>query len=111
MDCIFCRIIAGEIPSDTVYQDEAVVAFRDIHPQTPVHILIIPRSHVPSLARLTDSSIIARMVDVARQLASEEGVLESGYRLVINTGQEGGQAVPHLHMHLLGGRQVSDILG
>jgi histidine triad (HIT) family protein len=111
MDCIFCQIIAGKIPGQILYQDEEVIAFRDIKPEAPVHLLIIPRSHIPSVARLTDSTIVARMVDVANQLAKEEGISESGYRLVISCGKEGGQVVPHLHMHLLGGRRLLDTLG
>ncbi len=111
MECIFCQIVAGKIPSQTLYQDEGVIAFRDINPQAPVHVLIIPKSHIPSLAQLTESTTIANMVDVANRLAKEEGILEAGYRLVINCGREGGQAVPHLHMHLLGGRRMSDTLG
>ena len=113
MDCIFCQIVAGKIPSQTVYQDEEVIAFRDINPQAPVHVLIIPRQHIPSLAGLTqaDLPLIGRMVDVANQLAGEESISERGYRLAISCGEEGRQAVPHLHMHLLGGRQLSDTLG
>ena len=111
MDCIFCQIVAGKIPSQILYQDEEVVAFRDIEPQAPVHLLIVPKSHIPSLAQMAESTIVAHMVDVANQLAREEGVFESGYRLVINCGSEGGQAVPHLHMHLLGGRRLSDQMG
>ena len=107
-DCIFCQIIAGEIPTKFLYQDKEIVSFRDINPHAPVHLLIVPRQHIPSLPELTDSAIIARMVDVANQLAREEGVSESGYRLVINSGRDGGQVVPHLHMHLLGGRRLSD---
>ena len=111
MDCVFCNIVAGKIPSEIRYQDEEVISFRDIDPQAPVHLLIIPKSHIPSLAQLADSTIIARMVDVANRLAKEENILESGYRVVISSGREGGQGVPHLHMHLLGGRRLSDTLG
>jgi len=113
MDCIFCKIAAGEIPSDTLYHDDEVVAFRDISPQAPVHVLVIPRKHIESLVQLTgdESSPVAHMVDVANQLAREEGVAESGYRLVINCGEQGGQLVPHLHLHLLGGRGLSGELG
>ena len=113
MDCIFCKIAVGEIPSDTLYHDDEVVAFRDISPQAPVHVLVIPRKHVESLVQLTgdESSLVAHMVDVANQLAREEGVAESGYRLVINCGEQGGQLVPHLHLHLLGGRSLSGELG
>ena len=112
MDCVFCQIVAGKIPSDTLYQDEEVIAFRDIHPVAPTHVLIIPKRHVPSLANLTDAEtpLIGRMAKVANQLAREEGVLEKGYRLVISSGREGGQVVPHLHMHLLGGRMLGDKL-
>lgn len=113
MDCIFCQIAAGKIPSEMVYQDEAVIAFRDINPQAPVHLLIVPRQHIPALGHLAEPQlpIIQRMVSIANQLAGREGVFESGYRLVINCGKDGGQLVPHLHMHLLGGRRLSDTLG
>ena len=113
MDCIFCQIVAGKIPSDIVYQDEEVIAFRDIKPQAPVHLIIIPRRHIPSLAHLSeaDSFLVGHMIATANQLAKGEGVAQSGYRLVINCGKEGGQLVPHLHLHLLGGRRLSDQLG
>jgi len=113
MDCIFCQIVSGKLPSDTVYQDEEAIAFRDIKPQAPVHLIIIPRRHIPSLVHLSqaDSSLVGHMVDIANQLAKGEGVAESGYRLVMNCGEEGGQLVPHLHLHLLGGRRLSDELG
>ena len=112
-ECVFCKIVAGEIPADILYQDEALIAFRDINPLAPTHLLVIPREHVPSLAELseTESSLIGDMVKTANQLAKREGVAESGYRLVINCGTQGGQLVPHLHMHLLGGRQLADALG
>jgi len=113
MDCIFCQIVAGKIPSETLYQDEEVIAFRDINPQAPIHLLIIPRKHIPSLAHLSeaDSPLMAHMVSIANQLAKRESVFESGYRLVINCGKEGGQLVPHLHLHLLGGRYLSGTMG
>ena len=113
MDCIFCQIVAGKIPSEILYQDEKVIAFRDINPQAPIHLLIIPKRHIPSLTHLSeeDSPLIGHMVNAANQLAKKEGIAESGYRLVINCGKQGGQLVPHLHMHLLGGRRLSDILG
>ena len=113
MDCIFCQIADGKIPSDTVYQDKEIIAFRDINPQAPCHLLIIPRKHIPSLAQLSpaDSSLVENMVAVANQLAKKEGVAGSGYRLVINCGKQGGQAVPHLHLHLLGRRQLSGTMG
>ena len=113
MDCVFCKIAAGEIPADILYQDEEVIAFRDINPQSPTHLLIIPKKHIPSLTRLSEaeSPLIGGMVNTANQLAKREGIAESGYRLVINCGKQGGQLVPHLHMHLLGGRQLSNGLG
>ena len=106
MDCIFCKIVAGEIPSDILYQDEEVIAFHDINPIAPTHLLIVSKKHIPSILHLTDAEapLIGHMVKVANQLAREHGVAESGYRLVINCGKEGGQLVPHLHMHLLGGQ-------
>jgi histidine triad (HIT) family protein len=112
MDCVFCQIVAGKIPSETLYQDEEVIAFRDINPLTPTHVLIIPKRHIASLAQLTDDEmpLIGHMARVANQLAREEGVAESGYRLVVSSGEQGGQIVPHLHMHLLGGRRLSDRL-
>ncbi len=113
MDCVFCKIVAGEIPSEILYQDEKVIAFRDISPQAPTHLLIIPRKHIPSLAHLSEAEtpLIGHMTKVANQLARQEGVFESGYRLVINCGEQGGQIVPHLHMHLLGGRNLSGVMG
>ena len=113
MDCIFCQIVTGKMPSTTLYQDDEVMAFRDINPLAPTHVLIIPKRHIPSLAQLSDSEtlLIGHMARVANQLAREEGVSESGYRLVISSGGEGGQVVPHLHMHLLGGRALGMALG
>jgi histidine triad (HIT) family protein len=113
MDCIFCKIVAGEVPSDTLYQDDNVFVFRDINPQAPTHLIIIPKKHIPSLAHLSEeeSPLIGEMVNVANQLARKEGIAESGYRLAINCGEQGGQLVPHLHMHLLAGRQLSGTLG
>jgi len=112
-DCIFCRIIAGEIPAEILYQDAKVIAFRDINPQAPTHLLIIPRKHIPSLAHLSaaGASIVGHMTGVANRLAREQGVSESGYRLVINCGKQGGQVVPHLHLHVLGGRQLAPGMG
>jgi len=112
-DCIFCRIITGKIPSDIVYQDEEVVAFRDINPQAPVHLLVIPKKHIACLSDLEDEDtpLVGHMVGVANQLAKSEGISDTGYRLVINCGQQGGQLVPHLHMHILGGRQLLGHLG
>ncbi len=113
MDCIFCQIVAGKVPSDTLYQDEKVMAFRDIHPLAPSHVVIIPKKHISSLLQLSDADLplVADLVKVANQLAKREGIAGKGYRLVINCGREGTQFVPHLHMHLIGGRQLSGALG
>ena len=108
-DCVFCKIVTGKVPSKTVYQDEEILAFHDIHPMAPTHILIIPKKHISSLAELPDeeSCLIGDMAKVANRLAKEAGIAERGYRLVVSSGKEGGQVVPHLHMHLLGGRKLS----
>jgi len=113
MECIFCQIASGKIPSDIVYQDEEIIAFPDIKPLAPVHILVIPKRHISALDQLKEDElpIITRMIDIAKQLAKREGVAQSGYRLVINCGAEGGQVVPHLHLHLLGGRRLSGKVG
>jgi len=113
MDCIFCQIVAGKVPSEILYQDEEVIAFHDINPQAPTHLIIIPKRHIPSLAHLAEaeSPLIGHMVNIANQLAKGEGISESGYRLAISCGEQGGQEVPHLHMHLVGGRKLSDELG
>ena len=113
MDCIFCKIAAGEIPADILYTDEEVIAFRDINPQAPVHVVIIPDEHYTTLAELPEekSVLVGHMVHVANTLAVSEGISESGYRVVINCGQQGGQVVQHLHMHLIGGRQLAGNLG
>ena len=113
MDCIFCQIVAGKIPGDILYQDGEVIAFRDIKPVAPVHLLIIPKKHITSLTHLSDAEtpLVGHMARVANQLAREQGVAESGYRLVINCGEQGGQLVPHLHLHLIGGRQLSPKMG
>ena len=102
-NCIFCKIIAGKSPGTIVYDDEQVVAFLDIHPVAPVHILIVPRQHIPSINHLTDDHeiILGHLYTVAKQLAIENGVAESGYRLIINSGPDARQAVFHLHLHLL----------
>jgi histidine triad (HIT) family protein len=112
-ECIFCRIVAGEIPADIAYQDEDFLAFRDIMPKAPTHVLIIPRIHITSVAELTDGQqkLAGRLIVIARNLAKKEGIARKGYRLVINCGPEGGQVVPHLHLHLLGGRQMDARLG
>ncbi len=107
-DCIFCKIIAGEIPSKQVYKDDLVTAFHDINPVAPVHVLIVPNEHIPSVAEVEPQheAILGHMFTVARQIAEQLGVAESGFRLVVNTGRDGGQDVFHLHMHLLGGQRL-----
>ncbi|BCV20567.1 histidine triad nucleotide-binding protein [Moorella sp. Hama-1] len=111
-ECIFCQIAAGKIPAEVVYQDDRVVAFKDIHPVAPVHILIIPRKHITDLTAITpeDSELIGYIHLVAVKLAREMGLADRGFRVVNNCKEEGGQAVFHLHFHLLGGRQLR-ILG
>jgi histidine triad (HIT) family protein len=111
MDCIFCKIANGEIKSDIVYQDETVVAFPDINPKAPVHLLIIPRKHIECVADLTtdEEKLMGQLVSVANKLAQQQGISKSGYRLVINCGPHGGQIVPHIHIHLLGGRQMGKL--
>lgn len=105
-DCIFCRIARGEIPSNIVYESDDCVAFRDVNPQAPVHILVVPRSHVPSLNETSDASLVGRLSLVAAELAKKEGIAEAGYRTVINTNADSGQTVFHIHLHLLGGRPM-----
>jgi len=105
-DCIFCKIVAGDIPADIVYDDPEVLAFRDIQPQAPVHVVIIPKRHIVTLNELTpaDAALVGRMFLAAQQIARDLGVAESGYRTLINCNRDGGQYVMHVHMHLLGGR-------
>ncbi|MEG1548616.1 MAG: histidine triad nucleotide-binding protein [Clostridia bacterium] len=105
-ECIFCRIANGEIPSNKAYEDETLFAFHDIEPQAPLHILIVPKLHYDNIqdASSADSALISHMIDVAGKLAKQLGVSDSGFRIVINTGRDGGQSVQHLHLHLLAGR-------
>lgn len=107
-DCIFCKIISGDIPSTNIYKDEQVTAFRDINPAAPTHILIVPNKHIDSSNFLIadDEQLIGHLFTVAKNLAEKEGIAENGYRLTMNTNQEGGQTVFHIHLHLLGGRQM-----
>lgn len=104
--CIFCRIVAGEIPSDKVYEDDLVLAFRDIEPQAPVHVIIIPKEHISSANEINsdNSAVIAHIFEVIPQIAKELGVDKSGYRVVNNCGADGGQTVEHIHFHMMGGR-------
>jgi histidine triad (HIT) family protein len=106
-NCIFCKIARGEIPSKTLVNSKEMIVFRDIAPQAPTHILIVPKKHVGSLDDMTDSDLLGRMMTLAAALARQEGVAKTGYRTVINTGSDGGQSVDHLHMHLLGGRKMT----
>lgn len=108
-DCLFCRIVAGEIPSTRVHDDDLVIAIRDIAPRAPTHILLMPRKHIPSAADLTeaDGPLLGRLFAVAADLARQEGVADGGYRLVSNVGRWAGQTVDHLHIHLMGGRSFS----
>lgn len=112
-DCIFCKIIQREIPSDIVYEDQEVIAFKDIQPLAPVHIIIIPKIHLRSVNDVTPEyePLIGRIFGVIRRLAQELGVNESGYRVVTNTGTDGGQIVGHLHFHLLGGQALNAKIG
>lgn len=105
MDCLFCKIIARAIPATILAEDDHCLAFRDINPQAPTHILVIPKEHVPSLNQMTDPALAGRVLAFARDLAVKEGIAERGYRVVINTNAEAGQTVFHLHAHLLGGRE------
>lgn len=109
---IFARIVDGSIPADIVYKDERVTAFRDIHPQAPVHILVIPNREIPSAADLVeeDEALVGHMVVVASRIAREQGIAEDGYRLLVNCRDHGGQEVYHLHLHLLGGRPLGPML-
>lgn len=105
-DCLFCRIVRGEIPAKLVAQTDTAVAFRDIDPKAPVHVLVVPRKHVASLSEASDPAMIGELAMLAAEIAAREGIAESGYRTVINTNGDAGQTVPHLHLHLLGGRHM-----
>lgn len=105
-DCLFCKIAAGEIKPEIVFEDDQIIAFRDIHPQAPVHILIIPKRHITNLNEIEDVSLAGQLLQAAVRIAKAEGVAENGYRTVINCNADGGQTVYHLHVHLLGGRQL-----
>ena len=106
-DCLFCKMVAKEIEPDVVYEDEQVLAFRDIHPKAPTHILVIPKQHIATLNDLQNEQLAGHLLQTVAQLASSEGIAETGYRTVINCNNAGGQEVYHLHLHLLGGRQMS----
>lgn len=104
--CLFCRIVRREIPAKVVHEDEHTLAFRDIDPKAPTHLLVIPKAHVPSLNEADDATMLGRLLLVARRLAADEGIDREGYRAVINTGPHAGQTVFHVHLHLLGGRRL-----
>ncbi|NOT05481.1 MAG: histidine triad nucleotide-binding protein [Anaerolineales bacterium] len=112
-DCIFCKIIKGDIPSTTVFRDEHLTAFRDINPAAPTHILLVPNKHIDSVNALTgeDEQLVGHLVKVAGQLAAQEGIAEDGYRLIFNTGAHAGQTVLHIHLHLLGGAPMKYPMG
>ena len=107
-DCLFCKIARKEIPAKLLFEDEDVVAFEDINPQAPVHVLVVPRRHIPTLNDLTpeDDAIVGKLARVSARLAAERGVAEAGWRSVVNVNREGGQLVFHVHMHCMGGRPM-----
>ena len=104
--CLFCRIVRREIPAKVVHEDEHMLAFRDIDPKAPTHVLVIPKAHVASLNDTTDAEMLGRLMLVAKSLAASEGLSSDGYRTVVNTGPNAGQTVFHIHLHLLGGRKL-----
>ncbi|MGH7482718.1 MAG: histidine triad nucleotide-binding protein [Longimicrobiales bacterium] len=108
-ECLFCRIVRGEIPGEIVLDEEDVVAFRDVRPAAPTHVLVVPRSHIPSISVLdeADEPVIGALFGAARRIAEAEGVAGSGYRMVINAGSDAGQSVDHVHLHVLGGRHMA----
>ena len=110
-DCLFCKIINQELPADVVFEDDEMLAFNDINPQAPTHMLIIPKKHYATVNELTEAEIDlpGKLVLRAKTLASQKGIAESGYRLILNCNQQGGQTVYHIHMHLLGGRQLTHL--
>ena len=112
-DCIFCKIVAGQAPAAILYRDELAVAFRDIHPVGPTHVLVVPNRHIVSVNDLTpgDESLVGHLVLIAGQIARQEGIDQSGYRLILNTGPDSGQAVFHLHLHVIGGRPMRFPMG
>ena len=109
-DCIFCKIINGEIPSEKVYEDEEILAFKDINPAAPVHILVIPKKHIKSLLEVNeeDSKIIAKIYEVINKIVKDMKMEEDGFRVIVNCGKDAGQEVMHLHFHLLGGKKLGD---
>ena len=110
-DCLFCKIVSKEIPADIVYEDDKVLAFRDVNPQAPIHILIVPHKHISTIndANTDNQELLGYMILVAAQIAKDNGVEESGYRLVMNCNAQGGQTVFHIHLHILAGRQLTHL--
>ena len=110
MDCIFCKIINREIPANIVYEDDEIIAFKDIEPVAPIHILVIPKKHISSLTELSkeDEAVIGRIYTIINKIAKEQGIFEKGYRVIINCGEDGGQVVKHIHFHLLGGKKLGE---
>ena len=108
-DCIFCKIVSGDIPSNKIYEDEQVIAFRDINPQAPAHILVVPKRHISGVNDLAaaDEALVGHVYSVVAKLVQELGIAESGSRVVVNSGENGQQSVPHLHFHVLGGRMMA----
>jgi len=106
MECIFCKIATHEIPTEAVFEDDDVIAFKDINPQAPIHLLIVPKKHIESIMEITeeDNPVVSKIIKVAQKLAKENNIDKKGFRIVVNTGDDGGQTVKHLHFHLLGGR-------
>jgi histidine triad (HIT) family protein len=106
-ECLFCRIVRGAVPATVVGETNDCLAFRDVNPQAPVHVIVVPKTHIASLNDATDVGILGRLVALATKIASDEGLAESGYRVVVNTNRDGGQTVFHLHLHVLGGRHMA----
>jgi histidine triad (HIT) family protein len=113
VDCVFCRIVAGDLPSDIVERSDHAIAFRDLSPQMPVHVLVIPRRHIDNAATVeqSDAEVMADMLVLARRVAEAEGIAERGYRLIFNVGEDAANSIPHLHLHVLGGRAMTGSLG
>ena len=109
-NCLFCKIIKGEIPSSKVYEDEEILTFKDINPAAPIHVLVIPKKHIESLAKMEagDEVIIGKIYKVINEIAEKQGFKENGYRVIVNCGKDGGQEVGHLHFHLLAGKQLGE---
>lgn len=105
-DCLFCKMVSGGIKPDVVYEDENLLAFRDLHPQAPLHVLIIPKRHIGGLNELDDTTLGGHLLQTAAKIAEQQGYAESGYRTIFNCNDDGGQTVPHLHLHLLAGRRM-----